>query len=535
MARHETNYDYIIVGAGSAGCTLANRLTADKKNKVLLLEAGGMGQNFLVDLPAGYLRTMVDPNLNWLFETEPEHGLDNRIIPIPRGKALGGSSAINGMLYVRGQARDYDGWAQLGNRGWSFKDLLPYFKKMESRDSNTDYLRGKNGPVNVANITETFPILDSLMEAAEEAGYPKNQDYNGENQEGFSYYQVTQKIGRRESSKTAYLDPARNRSNLHVQTKAQVTHLIINNKQVDGVEFKIHDRLQRCYADHEVILCAGSIQSPQLLELSGVGRPEIIKAQGINVIHELPGVGENLQDHYISRLVWEIKNASSLNQKTRGINGAVEAINYLLFSRGALTLPPGVLCGFVKSAPELETPDIQYHIVNASFENPKKRVFDRFPGLTIGPCQLRPESRGSVHIKSPNPFSAPAIRQNFLTTDLDCQIHLRGMRIARDLLNTAAMTRYREREVTPGPRCQSDDELLDYARSTGSTLYHPVGTCKMGNDMVSVVDDQLRIKGMEKLRIVDGSIMPRLVSGNTNAPIIMIAEKAADLILKVHK
>jgi choline dehydrogenase len=532
------SYDYIIIGAGSAGCTLANRLSADPKTSVLVLEAGGEDRNFWIHVPAGFIKTMVDPKVNWLFDTEPEANLGGRQIPIPRGKVLGGSSSINGMIYVRGQARDYDMWGQLGNRGWSYTDVLPYFKRSENREGGGDEFRGEGGPLNVADVTETYPLLDTMIDAAEEAGYPRNGDYNGAEQEGFGYYQVTQKRGRRFSAKSAYLDPVRTRSNLHVQPHAQVTKLVMDGKRVTGVDYMVNGEARRSMVGQEVLLCAGSVQSPQLLELSGIGRPDILREHGIDVAHELSGVGENLQDHYVSRMVWRLKNTTSLNEKTRGLRAAIEGLKYLLTSKGALTLPAGIVAGFVKTRPELETPDIQYHIANASFKDPKKRVFDKFPGLTVGPCQLRPESRGTIHIKSADPMAAPAIRPNFLSEELDQQTLVAGLRIGRQLVSTSTMNPYRDFEVLPGDDCQTDDELLDYARQTGATVYHPVGTCKMGSDPqhdMAVVDDRLRVHGLSGLRIVDGSAMPRLISGNTNAPVIMMAEKAADMIIEDAK
>ncbi len=526
----EASYDYVIIGAGSAGCTLANRLSTDPKVTVFIIEAGGEDYNPWIHVPVGFVKTMVDPSVNWLFDTEPEPNLNNRQIPIPRGKVLGGSSSINGMLYVRGQARDYDVWAQLGNRGWSYNDVLPYFKRSETREGGGDEFHGEEGPLNVADVTEKAAILESVIKSAEELGYERNPDYNGASQEGFGYYQLTQKRGRRFSTKAAYLEPARKRRNLRIQTKAQVSNLILENKRVTGVKYFSKGKYHTCVARKEVILCAGSIQTPQILELSGIGNSRILKKVGIQVHHELQGVGENLQDHYASRMNWHIKNAISLNKYTRGLPLITEVLKYFIMSKGVLTLPAGIVAGFIRSRPELESPDIQYHIAHGSYRDPSKRVFDDFPGLTIAPCQLRPESRGSVHVKSPDPLIYPAIKQNFFSEEIDCLTHISGMRIARNLMNTNVMANYVEREVLPGGYCKSDDELLDFARENGATLYHPVGTCTMGRGPMAVVDERLRVHGIKGLRIVDGSVMPRLTSGNTNAPIIMMAEKAADMI-----
>ena len=523
-------FDYIVVGAGSAGCVMANRLSEDPDASVLLLEAGGKDDNIWIHIPVGYIKTMQDPGVNWLFETEPEEYTYNRSIPVPRGKVLGGSSSINGMLYVRGQSQDYDTWAQLGNRGWSFDDVLPYFKKSENNVDRPTELHGVGGLLQVEDLSETYPILDAFIDAAEEAGYPKNPDYNGTTQEGFGYYQVTQKGGRRYSVSRAFLDPIRGRANLKVETDAFARDVILEGKKAVGINYTVHGFPRAARARKEVILCAGAIQSPQILELSGVGQPELLREHGIEVRHELAGVGENHQDHYISRMAWKVKQPVTLNETTRGLSLLTEGLKLLFQGKGALTMPAGIAHGFVKTRPELETPDVQYHCAHASFADPHKRILDDFPGMSLGPCQLRPESRGTVHITSDDHRDRPAIKPNFLKEELDRETHVAGLKIARDILERPALDAYRDVEFVPGPDCRTDDELLDHARRVGGTVYHPVGTCKMGNDPMAVVDDRLRVHGIGGLRIVDASIMPRLVSGNTNAPVIMIAEKAADMI-----
>lgn len=531
--------DYIIIGAGSAGCVLANRLSEDQNVTVTLLEAGGEDWNPMIHIPAGYIKTMVNPAMNWMFTTVPDPRTGNRAIAMPRGKVLGGSSAINAMLYVRGQAEDYDLWAEQGNAGWGSSDVLPYFKKSENcqldafLETESEGFRAKGGPLNVSTIRSTYPALDRLIQAGETLGYPNNSDYNGVSQEGFSYPQLTQKNGMRFSAKRAYLQPIRRRKNLRVITNAHVTKLNLDAaKTITGVTYSHRGQTVELMAEREVILAAGAIQSPQILELSGIGNAKQLSVLGITPLNDLKGVGENLADHYISRLSWKLSENLSINHTARGLPLLCEIIRFGLTRRGTLTLPAGMVFGFVKSSPEIATPDIQFHIANASFANPAKRVFHDFPGFTIGPCQLRPLSRGSVHITTNDPTNAPAIIPNFLADPTDQQVHVRAMRIARELMGTELMAKIVKDELTPGADMQSDEELLAYALETGVTLYHPVSTCRMGPTpkQGDVVDARLRVHGVSRLRVVDASIMPELISGNTNAPVMMIAEKAADMI-----
>ncbi|MCH9673725.1 MAG: choline dehydrogenase [Gammaproteobacteria bacterium] len=523
-------YDYVIVGAGSAGCVLANRLSENPKHQVLLLEAGPPDKSMWIDIPVGFSKLLQNRTYNWMFETEPEEGVNGRRIPIPRGRTLGGSSSINGMLYVRGQPLDYDTWAQQGNRGWSYESVLPYFKKSENFEPGGDDSRGAGGPLNVTNMYERHELCDAFIDAAEEKGYPRNTDYNNGDQEGFGYYQVTQKDGRRHSTARAFLDPIKSRPNLHIETDALASKITFEGKRATGVDYTVKGAPRNAQAQAEVIIACGAVQSPQLLELSGIGQPELLREHGIDVVHALPGVGENYRDHFAPRMNWRVKQPITLNEQTRGLSIAKEVVKYFTTRRGILTWTAGIVFGFVKTRPELETPDMQFHFAHASYGTAATRLLEKEPGMTVTIGQCRPESRGSIHIGSGRIGDAPKIRPNFLSDQIDRDCVVAGMQIARDIVNTSVLEPYVAHEMNPGPSVQTYDEWLDFARGNGQTTYHVIGTCKMGSDPMAVVDDQLRVHGIEGLRVADASIMPTVPSGNTNAPVIMVAEKAADLI-----
>ncbi|MEK0081618.1 GMC family oxidoreductase [Benzoatithermus flavus] len=525
-------FDYIVVGAGTAGCVLANRLSADPGTRVLLLEAGGRDRYFWIHIPVGYLYTMNNPRTDWCFVTEPEPGLNGRALNYPRGKVLGGCSAINGMIYMRGQAADYDHWRQLGNRGWGWDDVLPYFKRSEDRWSGADEFHGSGGEWRIELPRVQWEILDAFREAAAECGIPKVDDFNRGDNEGCGYFEVTQKKGVRWTTAKAFLRPAAGRPNLLVLTGAHAHRLLVKESRCIGVEFAIAGERKTAAASAEVILATGAIGSPQLLQLSGIGPGDLLRAHGIPVRHELPGVGENLQDHLQLRLVYKVKNTPTLNERARSLLGrAGMAWEYALFRRGPMTAAPSQLGAFAKSDPSFATANLEYHIQPLSLDKFGDELHP-FPAFTASVCNLRPTSRGHVRIKAPDAAVHPSIRPNYLGTDEDRRVAVDAIRLTRRIVAAKALARFAPEEYRPGPALQSEQELVKAAGDIGTTIFHPVGTCKMGPaaDRTAVVDDRLRVHGFEGLRVADASIMPTITSGNTNAPVIMIAEKAADMI-----
>ncbi|HQS31009.1 MAG: choline dehydrogenase [Polaromonas sp. 39-63-203] len=525
-------YDYVIVGGGTAACVLAHRLTASGEHTVLMLEAGGEPKSLWINIPAGFTRLLNDPVYNWRFQSEPEAGTLGRAISVPRGKGLGGSSLINGMIYVRGQMQDYDAWAALGAAGWSARDVAPYFKRMENYAGGGEH-RGRDGPMHITQVAERHPLADAWLQAAAQDGQGLNPDYNGERQDGFGYYQVTQKKGQRWSVVDGYLQPARQRKNLTLQTAAHVLKINVEAGRCTGVTYRQGGRAVTVQATREVILAAGAVQTPQILELSGIGQPALLQSLGIALVHAAPRVGENYIDHFATRMNWRVKNTLTLNETAQGWRVPLAAMQYFTRRTGILTLGTGLVHGFVKTRAELPTPDVQYFFMHASYANAAVRKLDSAPGMTIGVTGLRPTSQGSIHIGSADPLAAPVIRPNFLATAEDRHTLVEGMKTARRLVGQPALADYIVSEMNPGADVQSDDQWLDFARGNGQTIYHPIGTCRMGadSDDNAVVDSRLRFKGLAGLRIVDASVIPAMVSGNTQAAVMMVAERGADLIL----
>ncbi|MBK1670973.1 choline dehydrogenase [Rhodovibrio sodomensis] len=529
-------FDYVVVGAGSAGCVLANRLSADPDVSVLLLEAGGQDDYIWIRIPVGYLYTINNPRTDWCFKTEAEAGLNGRSLGYPRGRVLGGCSSINGMIYMRGQARDYDGWRQLGCTGWGWDDVLPYFKAHEDFAWGADELHAEGGELRVEGMRISWEILDAFADAAEQAGIPRTADFNRGSNEGVGYFQVNQRRGRRWNTADAFLRPAESRPNLTVLTQAQAQQLELDGRRVTGVRFWHHGADARVAADGEVILATGSVGSPQLLQLSGLGPGELLRDRGLPVVHENPNVGENLQDHLQIRAVYSVVGVDTLNRRANSWLGkAGMALEYALFRRGPMTMAPSQLGCFTRSDPSRETPNLEYHVQPLSTDQLGDPLHP-FPGITASVCNLRPESRGYVRIRDADPRTYPAIKPNYLATPADRQVAADALKLTRRIMGQPAMRKYDPQERKPGPDVESDADLARAAGDIGTTIFHPVGTCAMGPDpATSVVDPRLCVHGIAGLRVVDASVMPRITSGNTNAPTIMIAEKAAAMIREDRK
>jgi len=531
------NFDYIIVGAGSAGCVLANRLSANNKYSVCILEAGPPDWNPFIHIPAGFMKTLVNPNVNWLFKSEPSWGTDGRVIDIPRGKTLGGSSSINGMVFNRGQNLDFDVWAQKGNKGWSYSDLLPYFKKYEKRFGEfDDFYRGTQGELPITDLEYRDPLCEAFIKSAIEQGIPLNKDYNGELQEGVSYVQRTTRGRFRVSAAKAFLNPAKSRQNLQVITNAFVTKINFTNKTAIGVEYLKGGRRGNkvnLIANKEVILSSGVIKSPHILHMSGVGPAEDLKKIGIDVIHDLKGVGMNLRDHFAPRLTARAKNVETINEKSRGLKLLKEIGKYVMGKQSIVNLSPTLVYCFWHSNEEIRNHDLQMTFTPASYKEGVQSTLDTEPGFTVTAWQQRPESLGWVKSKTSDPFDAPLIQPNYLDAEEDKRVVVAGLKLSRRLMHSKALSHYFDHEVYPGIEKQSDEELLQVARERGTTTYHQMGTCRMGpqSDPTAVVDNNLNVYGLKNIRVIDASIMPTMLSANLHSGATLIGEKGSDLVL----
>ena len=536
MASNADTFDYVVVGGGTAGSIMVNRLSADGAT-VCLLEAGPKDRHPFIHIPAGYIKNIYSPKLTWSFKSKPEPATANRSFPLPQGRVLGGSSSINGLNYVRGQSADYDNWAQMGNTGWSYGEVLPYFKRSERRiGPGDDTVRGRDGEMPITNLDLIHPVCEAFIEGAAQMGIPRNPDYNSGDQAGTGYFQRTVHKGYRYSAAKAFLYPARKRPNVDIRTNAQVTEIIFDGTHANGVRYhqgKQGSSTINVHSRREVILCAGALNTPKLLQLSGIGPAKVLGDLGIKVRADLCGVGNNLRDHYGVRMVSQLNGIKTFNSMAQGLPLGLEIAKWLLGRPSLLSVSPSLTHLFWKSSDALETPDLEYVMTPASFREGTVGLLDNVPGMTVGVWQMRPESHGFVRPVSRNPFDAPEINPNYLSDPRDQQVLLRSIRLARKLMTTAPLQPWLTGKTNPDQNLQSDDELLDWARREGITVYHMIGTARMGpdGDPGAVVDSQLRVRGLQGLRVADASVMPVMPSGNTNAPVMMVAEKTADMIL----
>ncbi len=532
LSRHTmpTTPDYIVIGAGSAGCVVASRLSENAQDQVALLEAGPKDWNPWIHVPVGYFKTMHHPGTDWCYTTVADPGLNGRSLKWPRGRVLGGSSSINGLLYVRGQRQDYDRWADIGCEGWAYEDVLPYFKKAENQSRGGDEYHGEGGPLHVSDMTFKRAICDDFINGVIETGTPASDDINGYDQEGVGYFQLTAHKGKRCSTAVAYLRPARQRRNLQIITNAQVLKIHFEDQTAVGITYTQGGKEHTLRANKEIILCGGAINSPQLLQLSGIGPAALLNQHGIEVIADVPEVGENLQDHLQLRTVYKTTKPTLNDELSNVFQKSKAGLEYIMRRRGPLSMAASQVYAFCRTRLSNERPDIQYHFQPLSADSPGEGLHP-FSAITASVCQLRPESRGTIHIQSNDPLQHPLITPNYLSTDLDCQTAIESIKHVRKVMNTEAMRPHIASEYLPDSSAQTDDELLEQAREIANTIYHPTSTCRMGSDDNAVVDSTLRVNKVRNLRIADASIMPEIVSGNTNAPTIMIGEKAADMIL----